>query len=149
VEEEEIMNKTHTALKLSLAAAVAACALGATASAQPIRGTFTLPHEVRLGKAVLPAGAYTIRIDSVRGPVMVRTAAGQARALLFAQRVESADKDLPTSLLVTRDENQRTVRSFNWREGNQMFVFLPLTKAERKQLAKVDDSVMVARTADK
>ena len=138
------MKKALNVLKLWVVAAVAAAALSGTASAQSlVKGSFTLPYEVHFGKAVLAPGSYTISMDSTRGPAIVRTSTGAGRALVMALAVDKALTDQPTALLISQRENQRVVRSFNWREGNTAFVYVPSTKAERKLLGKVDDSVVV------
>jgi hypothetical protein len=61
----------------------------------------------------------------------------------MALSVDKARTDHPTALLISQRENQRIVRSFNWREGDKAFVYSPFTKAERKLLGQVDDSVAV------
>jgi hypothetical protein len=141
---EVIMKRTLAVLKLGVVAAVATCLSGGTANAQSlVKGTFTLPYEVHFGRAVLPAGPYTISMDSVRGPAIVRTAAGSGRAMVLALYVEDSLKDQPTALLITKHENERFVSAFNWRGGNTAFVYTPSTKAERKLLGKIDDAVAV------
>ena len=128
---------TLTFLKLAVAAAIAVGASGGPASAQSlVKGTFTLPYEVRWGHAVLPAGHYSITIDEARRPALVKTLGGEGRAFVMAQAVGDAMKDQPSALIITNVENQRVVRTFNWREGNQSFVYQPLTKAERRELAR-------------
>jgi hypothetical protein len=138
---EEIMKRTLTVLKLGVVAAVAAtCLSGGTASAQSLqRGTFTLPYEVNWGGAVLSPGRYTISFDSVRGPAMVRTAAGDPRAILFARSIGDSRKDQPNALLITQRENQRFVSAFNWRGGDKVFEYAPDSK--RKLVAAIDDKV--------
>ena len=139
------MKLTLTVLKLSVVVAVAACVLGGMASAQslPLEGTFTLPYEVHWGQAILPAGGYTIRIDSRHTPAFVRNSAGHGRAILLARSVDDATKGGPTALRIVRRENQRVVQSFNWREGDMAFAYEGLTNAEGESLAKFDESVMV------
>lgn len=78
--------------------AVATCLSAGTASAQPIlKGTFTLPYEVRWGMALLPAGQYTIVVDSSHSPALVSTASGSGRAYVMAQVVNDASQDQPTA----------------------------------------------------
>jgi hypothetical protein len=138
------MKKALNVLKLWVVAAVAASALSGTASAQSlVKGSFTLPYEVHFGKAVLAPGSYTISMDSTRGPAIVRTSTGSGRALVVARSVDKSVAGQPTALLISQRENQRIVRSFNWREGDMAFVYEPFTKAERKLLGQVDDSVAV------
>jgi hypothetical protein len=138
-----MMKRTLTVLKLSALAAVAACGLGGTASAQsfPVRGRFTLPYEVRCGKALLPAGQYTIDIQSRYAPALVR-GVGRSNAILGPGSVDSATAR-PTSLRILRRENQSILQSFNWREGDLVFVYEGLTRAEQKRLAMNEDSAVV------
>lgn len=138
------MKKALNVLKLWVVAAVAASALSGTASAQSlVKGSFTLPYEVHWGKMVLAPGSYTITIDRASGPAIVRTSTGSARGFVLARSVDKSSADHPTALLVSTRENQRIVRSFNWREGDRTFVYAPFTKAEQKLLGKIDDSVAV------
>jgi hypothetical protein len=119
-------------LKLAVAAAIAVGLSVGSASAQPlVKGTFTLPYEVHWGKAVLPPGQYSITIDDARRPSLVsNTVTGERRAFVMARALSDAKKGQPTGLLITKIENERFVRSFNWREGNQSFIYRALTKTE-------------------
>jgi len=138
------MKKALNVLKLWVVAAVAASALSGTASAQSlVKGSFTLPYEVHWGKAVLAPGAYTITMESARGPATIRTSTGAGRALVLARSVDKSLTDHPTALLISPRATQRIVRSFTYREGDMVFVYVPFTKAERKLADKVDDSVVV------
>jgi hypothetical protein len=103
-----------------------------TASAQSaFKGKFTLPYEVRWGQAVLAPGEYTITMESTSRPALVTRLTGGA-AFVMAVGIESASKDRPTALLITKTENERVVRSLNWPEGGKTFVYKPFTKAERR-----------------
>jgi len=129
-----------TFLKLAVAAAIVTGVSVGPASAQSLKGTFTLPYEVQWGKAVLPAGPYTITFDTLHGPAIVRTSTGEGRAIVMARIVDKAMKDQPSELLVTKIENQRVVRTLNLREAGVTFVYRPFTKSERKLVGKVDES---------
>ena len=59
-----MMKTSLTFLKLAVAAAIAICLSVNVASAQSLKGTFTLPYDVQWGKAVLPAGPYKVTFDS-------------------------------------------------------------------------------------
>jgi hypothetical protein len=143
---EDMMKKML--VKLSVGLAVATSLLAGTANAQPImKGTFTLPYDVRWGSSLLTAGTYTIVIDSAHRPALVSTQAGMGRALVFAQVVNDASKDLSTALVITRGETGHTVRALNWREGNRSFVYKPFTKAERTREAKADKDIVAIRMA--
>lgn len=132
-------------MKVGAAAAIAAGLAVGTANAQPlVKGTFTLQHEVRWGKAVLPPGHYSIAIDDARRPALVtNTLTGERRAFVMARAVASAVKGQPTSLLITTSENERVVRSFNWSEGNQSFIYRALTSSERGPSARATETVTV------
>lgn len=137
------MKRVLSGLKLSVLAALAACVMGGTAHAQsfPMRGTFTLPYEVRWRLAVLPPGEYTIDIASRYSPALVRSSVGHVAVILVASLVDRSNTNRPTSLQVTQRENQRLVYALNWREGDLAFVYGRLTKAERRRAATVADAV--------
>jgi hypothetical protein len=131
-------------MKLGLGAAVATCLFVGTANAQSlVKGSFTLPHDVRWGRTLVPAGRYSIQIDSVNLPARVTTLTGAGRALVLARSFDSAMTDRPTALLITRSEGEWVVRAFNWREGNKSFVYKAFTKAERHALARATDTEVV------
>jgi hypothetical protein len=127
-------------MKLGIGAALALCLLAGTVQAQPlVKGSFTLPYDVRWGRALLPAGHYSIQVDSVNIPARVTTPTGAGRALVLARSFDSAIAGQPTALLITRSEGERVVRVFNWREGNRSFVYKALTGAERQAFAQAKE----------
>jgi hypothetical protein len=67
----------------------------------------------------------------------------------MARTTSSAREGYSTALLISQSENQRFVRSFNWREGNTEFVYLPFSKAERQRQAKADETVVPILMAQK
>jgi hypothetical protein len=139
------MKKTSlTFLKLAVAAAIAIGLSVSSASAQSLKGSFTLPYEVHWGQAVLSAGPYTITFDRLDGPAIVRTGTGEGRALVMPVNIDKASNDQPSALLVTRIENERVVRYLNLREANVSFVYRPFTKSERKLVSKIDEPEAVA-----
>jgi hypothetical protein len=113
------------------------------AQAQSYSAKFTLPHDVRWGGAALPAGEYTIAMDTVAGPLRVIDASGRARALLYGSK-ESPLKTQPASLLVTRDGAERTVRAFNCPQWDLNFVYKPFTRAERDLIANGERAETIA-----
>jgi hypothetical protein len=125
-----------TGLKLVVAAAIAVCLSVNVASAQSLKGTFTLPYDVQWGKAVLPAGAYTITFDSLQGPAFVRTLTGSGRAIVMPRAVGKAMKDQPSALIVSNIENQHVVRYLNLRDTDTVLEYRPFTKSERTLVGK-------------
>jgi hypothetical protein len=126
-------------VKVVLVAAVALASVARTASAQVLRGSFTLPYEVHWGRAVLPAGTYLIKIDSVRGPALVTTTDGRGRCLVLPALVDSATESRASGLLISRIEGERRVRSLNWREGGRSFVYQPTAKPKHALSARASD----------
>jgi hypothetical protein len=144
--KEALMKKaSFNFLKLAVAAAIAVGLSVGSASAQPlVKATFTLPYEVQWGKAVLPPGHYSITIEDARRPALVsNTLTGERCAFVMARALGDAMKGQPTALLITKMENERFVRSFNWREGNQSFMYRALTETERTQLGSASEPVAV------
>ncbi len=124
----------YPARRFAVAALLVGLAAGAAQAGAAYRGKVTLPHEVRWGGALLPAGEYSLMMDSIRGPLSIIDASGRTRALV------SGFPDVPTngqppSLVITRDGAQRTVRSFNCPPWGRSFVYKPFTRAERDLLA--------------
>jgi hypothetical protein len=134
---------TISFLKLAVAAAIAVGVSVGPASAQSLKGTFTLPYDVQWGKAVLSAGAYTITFDRLQGPAIVRTSTGEGRAIVMPRAVGKAMTDQPSALLITKIENRHVVRYLNLRDANVSFVYRPFTKSERTLVGSNDESQAV------
>jgi hypothetical protein len=54
------------------------------AKSQVVKGTFTLPVEVRWGGATLPAGDYTLRVDDISVPQLIRVEGEGKSAFILA-----------------------------------------------------------------
>jgi hypothetical protein len=131
------------ARRVALAALLGGLAAGATLADPAYGGKVTLPYEVRWGGVVLPAGEYSLRLDSIGGPLHVVDASGRIRALVYGFP-DSPTKAQPTSLLITRDGAQRTVRSFNCPPWGHKFVYKWFTRAERDLLANGERAETIA-----
>jgi hypothetical protein len=115
---------------------LATCAFAAAANAQPsYTGKFTLPHEVRWGSVVLPAGNYSIIMDSPSAPALVWSANGERKMFTTPPMIADSEKGA-ASITMTVNGNERIVRSVNLPELGKSFTYKPLTKAERELLAK-------------
>jgi hypothetical protein len=138
-----------TSAKLALGVLVATFVFSAAANAQPtFEGKFVLPHEVRWNHAVLPAGEYSIQIDSVGAPVVLYSAGTGTSFNTSAPMIADAEKGA-TRLNITNFGNERRVRSLNLPQIGKALVFDPLTKTEKEMLAKAGGNdavpVMAAR----
>jgi hypothetical protein len=136
------------AIEVGLFAVVllATCAFAATANAQSFSGKFTLPSETHWGKNVLPAGNYTMTLNSQTKVALVRSANGKTVGFTPIP-IESSNHKGATALLVMIRGNERTVRSLNLPEKGVTLIYTPATSAEREMLAKADQiqSVPVIR----
>jgi len=121
---------------ITLAVVLGGLSVGA-AQAQSYTARVTLPYEVRWGAASLPAGDYSLALDSVAGSLRVIDASRRIRALVRGVP-DSPTAKQPASLLITRDGNERTVRSLNCPVWGYKFVYKPISRAERTLLAGGD-----------
>jgi hypothetical protein len=131
--EKKMKNRVRFVMLLTLAVVVALAATG-TAQGTVYSGKFTLPYEVQWGRAVLPAGEYSLAMDTIKGPLSVRDASGRTRALVFGSR-GFPKAEQPTALLVTVSGNSRVVRSLNCPAWGANLVYKEFTQEERERLA--------------
>jgi hypothetical protein len=136
------MKDSSLARGFALAVVLGGLTAGA-AQAQSYTARLTLPYEVRWGTATLPAGDYTLAMDTVAEPLRVIDASGRIRVFVHGIP-DPATKSRPAALLITRDGAERTVRSFNCPAWGQEFVYKPFSRAERARLASGDRSEAVA-----
>jgi hypothetical protein len=114
---------------------LAMCAFTATANAQSVMGRFTLPYEVHWGTATLPAGEYTIAMDSLNSATLVQSASN-SQSFFTRMPTINDNTEGPMSLVITSSQGERRVRSLNLPQYRRSLIYEPLTKAEREQLAK-------------
>jgi hypothetical protein len=140
---EKMQNKrspTETAtLRLILAVVIAVGVFTTAANAQPsFAGNFTLPYEVHWGQAILPAGEYLIRMDSITSAAVIRSKSGSMA--VFTEFPTLADSSEPGRFLtITRNGNEHRVRTLNLPELGKVVIFAPFTKNEKEALAKAGD----------
>ena len=116
---------------------LATSAFAAAANAQTIAAKFTLPFETHWGKNVLPAGDYTISIDSSADVALVRSANGKTIGFTPIP-VKAKSNEGATALFVMVRGNERRVRSLNLPARGISLIYPPATRAEREMLAKAD-----------
>ena len=108
-----------------------------------LHGKFQLTSEARWGKSVLPAGEYTLTMNSVQSPVVIQSADGKASAMAAALSI--ADPAPGGSyIFITGSGSDRQVRSINLPQIGRSLVFKPLTQRERETLyATVSQTVPI------
>ena len=114
--------------------ALATCAFAAAANAQSVTAKFTLPYEVHWGTATLPAGEYAISMDSLHTAIALVQSASNNVSFFTRIPVMADSSKSPASLVITSFQGDRRVRSLN--VLGKSFVYEPLTRAEREQIAK-------------
>ena len=123
------LNITRNATRLTLfAAALLATSLFAgTANAQsPFKGKFTLTQETRWGKAVLPAGHYTVAFDNHFSQLLVIRDAKSRRTVAYEPINNRQDGgEGRSALLIGFRGSQQVVHSFRLAELGETFIYDP------------------------
>jgi hypothetical protein len=135
-----ISRASHSTRPILLATLLmASIAFPVAANAQPAWvGKFTLPYEVHWNHAVLPAGDYTISVDSKSSPALIRATNG-SRSIYTNVPTAATSERGPASLLITGSGGQHTVRSMNSPLLGVSLVFQAIPKSEREALAKTGE----------
>ncbi|HZP32451.1 MAG TPA: hypothetical protein VFB23_03725 [Candidatus Acidoferrales bacterium] len=109
------------------------------ANAQAVfAGNVSLPHAVRWGQTMLPAGNYSIRIASFNSPAAtIHSTDGKIAAFVLMGTRQDGESG-PSSLTIVTRGNERTVASLNLPQSGISLVYVPMTKAERETLAKTE-----------
>jgi hypothetical protein len=134
----KILNTTQhsTTVKLILGLLIATCAFSAAANAQPsFDGKFTLPYQVQWNHAVLPAGEYSIQVESKGFPAVLHSITTGKSVYTGIPIIANREKGA-ACLTVTIRGNERRVRSVNLPGVGMSLIFDPLTKTEREMYAK-------------
>ncbi len=142
----------QTAVKLLVAALVVSCLFAGIASAEPrFVGKFTLPYEVHWGHAVLPAGEYILRIDTLVWPVraIVQAKSGKREQVNVIAIALADNEKGPSALFITRVGNQCRVRTLNLAELGQLLIYEPFTKREQQVLNEARETQAVPIIAAK
>lgn len=122
--------------KLFAAVVFATCVFTIAANAQPrFVGKFTLPYEVQWNHAVLPAGEYSMRMDSREIPAVVRSSSSNRSHFIAVPTIADC-KTGGANLLITIRGNEHRVRSLNLPALGVSLVYKPLTRTEREILTK-------------
>ncbi len=116
---------------------LATFAFAAAANAQTMAIRFNLPFEVHWGKNLLPAGEYSVTMDSSADVALVRSRNGKT-AFFAPIPIKVSNHTGNTALYVMVRGNERRVRSLNLPLRGISLIYQPTTKAERETLAKAD-----------
>src|SRR2546427_5629492 len=109
------MKTMRTKVQLFVAVILTAGLFAACANAQSgsgvviYRGNFTLPHETHWGRAMLPAGEYSISFDSNRTPALVRSKDGKTSVFTPMPITNDGNKGPATLLIAARGDNREVL----------------------------------------
>lgn len=113
---------------------IVAGAVAANAQAS-LHGKFQLASETRWGKAVLPAGEYSLTIDSTQQPFRITVQAVNGKKSAMTLAVSATDAAPGGSyLFITGAGQEREVRSMNLPQLGRSVVYKPLSPSERETL---------------
>jgi hypothetical protein len=114
------------------------CASADQAAAQSVAGgSFTLPHEIRWGRANLPAGDYTFSLNSASAmnPMIVKGPKGAV--FEFAATVSDRHFDGPSVLILERRDGIFFVRELDLAEASLEILYtVPRNPGNEKELAQ-------------
>ena len=125
-------------VKLFAVVLLATCAFAASAHAQSFRGKFSLSSKTHWGKNVLPAGDYTMTLDSGTNVALVRSVDGKTAGFTPIPIPASSHKGA-TALFIMVRGNERVVRSLNLPANGVSLIdklrpFLKLTRQPDSEL---------------
>ena len=120
-----MLKESKMALLASLL--LATCLFADTANAQAVQGKFNLPHTVRWGQAVIPAGEYRYTLDPGAEPavVIIYDAKTGRRVAFVTSPIAESNAKGDSALLIGRRGNQREIYSFRLAELGETFVYDP------------------------
>ena len=139
-------------LKLLLLVSFFICQIPCVANAQGtnVQGKFRLQDEVHWGQAVLPAGEYSLTIDSTKDNtpfVVVRSADGKKAA--FALATATGIPEPSGSYIYVANDGTRRVRLLNLPKNNLSLAFGPMSKRDREELNAAKTEVVPVVVAKK
>ena len=117
-------------LKLLVAALMGACLFVGAASAQFSRQfQFSLPHEVRWGEAMLPAGEYRLEVGYRNAATFVTIQEAESGKTVAMVRCSITENDKNpkdgSALLIASRGGQRIVHSLKLAELGEVFIYNP------------------------
>jgi hypothetical protein len=109
-----------------LAVCITAGVAGAQHSPAMYEGKFTLPFETRWGRAVLPAGDYTLTVDSTALPATVTVHSvreNKTAPMIMAQAISQHGASDQSALIVARNSGKGVVRGLQLAELGLRFEY--------------------------
>jgi len=128
------ISKRSAAMLAALLAATCLHVIVAAAAPAAFQGIFKLSHEVRWGKAVLPAGEYLLRVEYSPATLVTIGEAKTGKTIAFLVSVASEgnkDGKEESALLIAIRDGQETVHSLRLNQLDTVLIFDPVLAHER------------------
>lgn len=114
-----------------------------------LKGNVQFPSQVRWGKSVLPAGEYSLTIQSMERPVKVFIQSVDGKTAAIALGTTSDQQPGDSHIFVTGTGSDRLVRSMNLPQLGLSLVYAPLTPQEHERLYATVSETLPVRIASK
>lgn len=105
--------RISTLMKLAMVTVLAVCFNTGRASAQEVAGTFTLPYEAHWGRATLPPGDYSFRLDSPGFQGVLLLSRGTNVVAMIPDQGRGDEKSSRNELVVNRTAAGCTIRELH------------------------------------
>jgi hypothetical protein len=127
---------------------VVAGVVGANAQTT-LNGKVQFPNQVRWGKSVLPAGEYSLTIQSKERPVrvLIHSIDGKTAAIALANISDQEPGD--SYILVTGTAADQQVRSMNLPQLGISLIYAPIKPQEREELNVANSGTLPVQIASK
>ena len=134
--------RTNTLLRTLALGVLASCLGAVVANAQPFRGTFSLPAEVRWGTATLQAGDYTLSSEGARTGNILQVIQGRKVVAIVLPQSQNPAAAGRAELVIDKGATGRTVREMRLPDIGVVFYFAPHkakhgTAAEEREVAQL------------
>jgi len=141
-------NRSHQLTCYLILTGLAVCFSAAMLSAEDMRVDFTLPFETQWAGTVLPAGEYSVMLDSFpHGRVMSLQQGAEYISLLVPVNMETLRTPAKSQLLIMREGNTATVHILYIADLGTAFHF-PVPKryeVHTRLITRADEPVFIQR----
>jgi hypothetical protein len=131
-------------VKVLLLAVLAAGLSASLASAQEFQAKFTLPTEARWGQAVLPAGDYSLTVDTAGAPWVATVRQGRQNVAFVIASAKTGQPEMagPSSLIAVPSGGECIIRELRLAEAGVVLDYMA-PKAETQNLAQAPQQLIL------
>ncbi|MGD0326655.1 MAG: hypothetical protein ABSD45_23280 [Terriglobia bacterium] len=135
--------RSFNVVKVLLLAVVVAGLSASLASAEEFQVKFTLPFEARWGSAVLPAGDYSLNLDTDKSPCVAIVRQGRQNLAMVVGYPQTEQREVagPTALIAVRSGGEYTIRELHLAKAGVVLEYMA-PKAEPQNLAQASQLIL-------